>query len=57
MKNYEEAGVKLTNNQLRKLKFAAKTKAWTTLRVTNKKFRDTEFYYELYLTTRQKSNL
>lgn len=42
MPNYEEVGVKLTNTQLYKLKFAAKTKIGTTLRKTRKKFQDKE---------------
>ena len=36
MGNYEEAGVKLTNNQLNKLKSEAKTKTGTTLKITKK---------------------
>ena len=34
MQNYEEARVKIIKTQLSKLKFAAKTKTGTTLRIT-----------------------
>ena len=40
MANYEEARVKLTNSQLKKLKSAAKSKTVIALRITKKKFRD-----------------
>ena len=52
MTNYQEARVKLTNTQLKKLKSAAKNKAETLLRL-NKKNLEEELPYELSLTTRQ----
>ena len=57
MENYEEARVKLTNTQLKKLKSAAKNKAGKTLRITNKTFQDEELPHELYLTLRQKNKI
>ena len=53
MANYEEARVKLTNNQQNKLKSAAKNKTGTALRIKNKNFQDEELSHELFLTTRQ----
>ena len=55
MANYEEATVKLTNNQLNKLKSAAKDKTGTTLRKTKKNFQ--ELPNKLFLTTRQKTKI
>ena len=52
MTNYQEARVKLTNTQLKKLKSAAKNKAGTILRLNKKKLEE-ELPYELSLTTRQ----
>ena len=37
MANYEEATVKLTNTQLKKLKSAAENKTGTTLKITKTK--------------------
>ena len=54
MPNYEEAGVKLIHTQLNKLKYAAKYKTGTTLKITNKKSQDKELPHELFLTTREK---
>ena len=53
--NYEEARVKLTNNQLEKLESAAKNKAEAILRITEKNVQDAELPHELFLTTRQKT--
>ena len=50
MVNYEEARVKLTNTQLKKLNSAAKNKT----RVIQKNFQDKELPHELFLTTRKK---
>ena len=55
--NYEEARVKLTNTQLNKLKFAAKSKTGATLRISKKDFQDEELPHELLLTTRQKTKI
>ena len=57
MTNYEEARVKLTNSQLNKLKFAAKSKTVIALRITKKKFRDKQLLHELFLTTNQKTKI
>ena len=54
MANYEEARIKLTTIQLHKLKFPAKNKTRTTLRITKENFEDEELPQELFLTTRQK---
>ena len=43
--------VKLTNTQLNKSKYAARTNAGTILRLIKKKFEDEELVYELFLTT------
>ena len=40
MANYQEARVKLTNTQPKKIKSATKNNAGTTLRITNQKFQD-----------------
>ena len=57
MRSYEEAGVKLTNTQLNKLKSAAKNKTETTLKITKKTFQDEELPHELFLATRQKTKI
>ena len=43
----------LTNTQFNKLKYAAKNKRGTTLRLNKKSFEDEELPHELFLTTRQ----
>ena len=50
MANYEEIRVKLTNTQLKKLRFAVKNKTETILRITKKNFQDEELPHELFLT-------
>ena len=57
MVNYQEARVKLTNTQLKKLKSAAKNKTGTILRLTKKNFEDKELPHELFLTTRQTNEI
>ena len=57
MTNHEEARVKLTNTQLKKLNSAAKNKTGTTLRIIKKNFQDEELPYELFLTRRQKTKI
>ena len=54
MTNYEKARLKLTNTQLTKLKFPAKNKTGTTLRITKKNFQHEELHHEFFLTARQK---
>ena len=46
MANYQEARVRLTNTQLNKLKFAAKNKTGTILRINQKNFQDEELPHE-----------
>ena len=57
MANYQEAKVKLTNNQLNKLKSVAKSKTGTILRINEKYFQDEELSHELFLTTRQATKI
>ena len=47
MGNYEEARVKLTNNQLKELESLTKKKTGTTLRITKKNFQDDENFQKL----------
>ena len=56
MGNYEEARVKLTNNQFKILDFGAKNKTGKTLRIPKKNFQEEELPYELLLTIRQNKN-
>ena len=53
MANYQEARVKLTNTQLKKIKSAGKSKTGTLLRINKKNFEDEELPHKLFLTTRQ----
>ena len=46
MENNEEARVKLSNTQLKKLKSLAKNKTGTTLKMTKKNFQDEELSHE-----------
>ena len=57
MANYQEARVRLTNTQLDKLKFAAKNKTGTILRINKKNFEDGELPHEQFLTTRQTTKI
>ena len=57
MTNYQEARVKLTNTQLKKLKSAAKNKTGTTLKMNKKNFEDKELLHELFLTTKQTTKI
>ena len=57
MTNYEEARLKLTNRQLKKLKSEAKIKTGKILRINKKTFQDEELLPNLFLTTRQTSKL
>ena len=57
MANYQEARVKLTNTQIKKLKSAAKNQTSTKLRISNKKLEDEELLHELFLTTRQTTKI
>ena len=53
MGNFEEARGKLTNTQLDKWKFVAKSKTRTILRIYMKDFQDEKFPCELFLSIRQ----
>ena len=53
MANYQEARVKLTNTQLKKIKSAGKSKTGTLLRINKKNSEDEELPHKLFLTTRQ----
>ena len=57
MTNYEEARLKLTNRQLKKLKSESKIKTGKILRINKKTFQDEELLPNLFLTTRQTSKL
>ena len=47
----------LTNTQFNKLKYTAKNKRGTTLRLNKKSFEDEELPHELFLTTRQRTKI
>ena len=49
--------VKLSDTQLKKLKFAVKDKTGTTLRMNLKMFAENYLPHELLLTTRQKTKV
>ena len=57
MVEYNKVNVKLSDNQLKKLKYAVKNKTGTTLRIDLKMFNGNNLPYELLLTTRQKTKL
>ena len=57
MENYEETRFKLTNTQPNKLKSTAKNKTGTTLIITKNNFQDERQPHELFLTTRQNTNI
>ena len=57
MANYQEGNVKLSNTQLNKLKYAAKIKTGTILRLNKKNFENEELPHELSLTTRQTTKI
>ena len=56
MVEYSKVNVKLTDNQLKKLKNAVKNETGTTLRINSKTFDGNDLPYELLLTTRQKKS-
>ena len=57
MTNYQEARVELTNAQLSKLKYVAKNKIGTILRLNKKNSEDEELPHESLLTTRQTAKI
>ena len=54
MVEYSKVNVKLSDNQLKKLKNAVKNKAGTTLRKSLKTFAEKDLPHELLLTARRK---
>ena len=57
MANYQEAKVKLTNTQLKKLKSTVKNKTSKILRLNKKNFEDEEVPHELFLITRNATKI
>ena len=57
MVEYSKVNVKLSDNQLKKLKAAVKNKTGTTLRISLKMFNGNDFPPVLLLTARQKTKL
>ena len=57
MVEYNKVIVKLTVNQLKKLKTAVKSKTGTTIRMNLKMLAENDLPHELLLTTRQKTKL
>ena len=57
MVEYGKVNVRLSDNQLKKLKTALKNKTGTTLRISLKMFNGNNLPHELLLTTRQKTKL
>ena len=57
MANYQEARVKLTNTQLKKLKSTVKNKTSKILRLNKKNFEDEEVPHELFLITRKATKI
>ena len=57
MTNYQELRVKLTIAHLNKLKSAAKYKTGIILRLNKKNVEDEEFLHELFLTTRETTEI
>ena len=57
MTNIQEARVKLTNTQLKKLKSETKSKTGGILRTNNKNVQDEEFPHKLFLTIGQTTKI
>ena len=57
MVEYNKVNVKLSNAQIKKLKYAIKDNTGTTLRINFKMFDGNDLSHELLLTTRQKTKL
>ena len=57
MTNYQETRVKVRNTQLNKSKSAAKSKTGTILKLNRKNVEDEELPHELFLTTRQTTQI
>ena len=57
MIEYKRVSLKLSNQQLKKLKQAIKNQNGTTLRIDNKNFNKADLIHELYLTQTQLNKL
>ena len=57
MVEYAKVNVKLSNAQLKKLKYAVSNNTGTTLRINFKMFNGNNLPHELLLTTRQKTKI
>ena len=57
MVEYTKVNIKLSNNQIKKLKDAVKNNTRTTLRISWKMFNGNNLSHELLLTTRQKTKV
>ena len=57
MASYQGVRVRLTNTQLIKLKYDAKNKTGTILRLNTKNLKDEELPHKLCLTTRQRTKI
>ena len=57
MVEYERVNLKLPNQQIKKLKEAAKSNNGTTLRIGNKNFNKADLFHELFLTQTQINKL
>ena len=57
MVEYTKVNIKLSNNQIKKLKDAVKNNTRTTLRISLKMFNGNDLPHELLLTTRQKTKV
>ena len=57
MANCQEVRAKLANTQLNKLKYPAKNKAGTILRINKENIEDEELPLELFLTTKQTTKI
>ena len=57
MVEYERVSLKLSNQQIKKLKEAVKSNNGTTLRTGNKYFNKADLLYELFLTQTQLNKL
>ena len=57
MASYQGVRVRLTNTQLSKLKYDAKNKTGTILRLNKKNLKDEELPHKLCLTARQRTKI
>ena len=57
MVEYNKVNLKLSDTQLKKLKYSVKNKAGTSLRISLKMFNGSNLPHELLLTTRQKTKI